>query len=187
MRPVKVFVSVRRVDEAVTSVRQTPLIAKQPVVRLSPFPNEVVLLPETLSAVVVAPVATRLVANILVAVAALVVLRTRLGRKNKVPKVLVALIRASARALVKYRLLPPSVRPLVVVANHAASERYEFKSEKSGNPSDEVETWRTVFPAPPMRSEDEAMTERPVPPRFAARMPVVSASAIPSDEVARRS
>ncbi len=39
-------------------------------------------------------------------------------------------------------------------------------------PKDEVANWSQVFPAPPIRREDEAIVERLVPPRVAARLPL---------------
>lgn len=39
-------------------------------------------------------------------------------------------------------------------------------------PREEVAYARYVFPAPPMRSDEEAIEERPVPPREAERVPV---------------
>ena len=141
----------------------------------TPFANEDVLFPVTASAVVVAPVndaftPTRLLAKKFVEVACVEVLRTMFGRKNKVARVSVALMRASARAAVKYRLFP-SVSAVVVVAYHAASARYEFKSENCGRPSEEVAACVQVFPAPPMRSWFCAMVLRPVPPRTPESVP----------------
>ena len=66
-----------------------------------------------------------------------------------------------------------------------ARVRYEERSEKVGRPRDEVETWRMVFPAPPIKSDEEAIVESPVPPRVAAKVPVVLAKAIANEEVAR--
>lgn len=81
-----------------------------------------------------------------------VVLRTRFGRKNNVPRVSVALMRASARAGVKYRL-DPSVTLVV------------------RSPSDEVAIWSQVLPAPPIKSDDDAIEESPVPPPCAPKVP----------------
>ena len=50
--------------------------------------------------------AVKILANIFVVVACVVVLRRRFGRKRSVANVSVALMRASARALVKYKLVP---------------------------------------------------------------------------------
>ena len=119
--------------------------------------NEEVEPPMTASVVAVALVRMTLVpkkvdANILVAVACDVVLRRRFGRKRRVPMVSVALIRASARAGVKYRL-EPSVTLVVSM------------------PSDEVAIWSQVLPVPPMRSDEDAMVLSPVPPPCAWRVP----------------
>jgi hypothetical protein len=51
-------------------------------------------------------------------------------------------------------------------------------------PSDEVAIWVKVFPAPPMRSWFGVVVDRPVPPRVAASVPVVSLKAIPKVLVA---
>ena len=72
-------------------------------------------------------------ANAVVEVALVVVLFARFGRKRSVPSVSVALMRASARAGVKYRFEPS--RTLVV-----------------RSPREEVATCVQVLPAPPMRS-----------------------------------
>ena len=91
--PVKVLLSVRSVVDAPVPppVIQTPFTAKHPPVILNPFPKVEVELPMTAK---------------LVEVAFVVVLRERFGRKSSVANVSVALIRASVRALVKYRLVP---------------------------------------------------------------------------------
>ena len=50
---------------------------------------------------------------------------------------------------------------------------------------EEVAYWSHVFPAPPIKSEEEAMfVVKPVPPRVAAREPFVSERAMPKLEVA---
>ena len=41
-----------------------------------------------------------------------------------------------------------------------------------GRPREEVLIWSQVFPAPPIKREDEAIEERLVPPRVAERVPV---------------
>jgi hypothetical protein len=64
----------------------------------------------------------------------------------------------------------------------AASWAEVVKAED--NPREEVATCDQVFPAPPIRSWFCVMEERPVPPRVAARVPVVSEIAIPRVEVA---
>lgn len=61
-------------------------------------------------------------------------------------------------------LVPPRVSASVPVVSEIAI------------PSDEVANWSHVFPAPPIRSDEEAMVERPVPPRVAVRVPVVPAT-----------
>jgi hypothetical protein len=51
------------------------------------------------------------------------------------------------------------------------------------SPKLEVANWSQVFPAPPIRSDDEAMVESPVPPFVAASVPLVSLKLIPREEV----
>ena len=58
------------------------------------------------SVVMLPLLAVKILANIFVVVACVVVLRRRFGRKRSVANVSVALMRASARALVKYKLVP---------------------------------------------------------------------------------
>ena len=91
--PEKILLSVSSVVDAPDPpvVIQTPFTAKHPPAILNPFPKVEVELPMTAKFVVVACV---------------VVLRRRFGRKRSVANVSVALMRASARALVKYKLVP---------------------------------------------------------------------------------
>jgi hypothetical protein len=63
---------------------------------------------------------------------------------------------------------------LVVVEYQSESARYELRVVKVGRPSDEVLICIHVFPAPPMRIDDDAMVESPVPPLVAPRMPETS-------------
>lgn len=96
------------------------------------------------------------------------------------------MMRASARASVKYRRSGsvPSSSPSVVVAYQAESVRYDARSPRVGRPSEEVAYWSQVFPAPPIKREEEAMVERPVPPRVAVSVPVVFARSMSKVEVA---
>jgi hypothetical protein len=48
-------------------------------------------------------------------------------------------------------------------------------------PSDDVANWIQVLPGPPMRSDDEAMVERPVPPFPPGSVPVTSAARLMSE------
>lgn len=79
------------IPEASEEVRQVPLIEKQPAVRLMPFPNVLVPLPVTASALVVAPVAVILVATRLVVLklveVALVIVAFVPNRLVNVPRV----------------------------------------------------------------------------------------------------
>jgi hypothetical protein len=89
-----------------------------------------------------------------------------------------------ARAVVKYKFVPSSMSE-VVVAYQSESARYELSEAKVGRPRDEVAYWSHVFPAPPMRSDEEAMEESPVPPEVGARaVERVSAPVEETDEVA---
>jgi hypothetical protein len=76
-----------------------------------------------------------------------------------------------ARAVVKYRLVPSSMS-LVVVEYQSVRVRYCERVAKVGRPSDEVANCSQVFPAPPIKSDEDAIVERPVPPRVAPREPV---------------
>ena len=76
---------------------------------------------------------------------------------------------------------PPPAEP--VSSDKSAASCDEFVKDDE-SPSDDVATCNHVFPAPPIKSWFWVMVDKPVPPRIAARIPVVSESAIPRVEVA---
>ena len=88
------------------------------------------------------------VAKELVEVALVVVLRERFGRKRSVPKVSVALIRASARALVKYKLEPSATLVVRSPSDEVASCWYAPPAyEPSSIPA--TEGFEMPVPPPP--------------------------------------
>jgi hypothetical protein len=62
----------------------------------------------------------------------------------------------------------------VVVEYQSESARYELRVVKVGRPSDDVLICSHVFPAPPMRRDEDAMVESPVPPLVAPKIPETS-------------
>ena len=73
----------------------------------------------------------------------------------------------------------------VVVEYQLARVRYWDRSVKVGRPRDDVANCNHVFPAPPMRSDEDAMVESPVPPFVpVSAVARVSAPVEENDEVA---
>jgi hypothetical protein len=82
--------------------------------------------------------------------------------------------------IVLFATVPPSMVRLLATCESLAVPMRSAKLI----PKVEVATWTMVFAAPPMNVPNWLIVESPVPPRVAARIPVVSESAIPSVLVA---
>ena len=118
--PEKVLLFARSVVEAPVSAALQPKVPAEYVSAvahvLSPAPKKLVVKRLVLDAVV---------AKLVVVVAFVVVERERFGRKRSVPRVSVALIRASARAGVKYRFDPSVTLVVRSPSDEVASCWYE--------------------------------------------------------------
>ncbi len=78
-----------------------------------------------------------------------------------------------ARAVVKYRFVPSSMS-FVVVEYQSVSARYDASEANVGRPRVEVDICIQVFPAPPIKRDEDAMVPSPVPPLVTPRIPVTS-------------
>lgn len=100
----------------------------------------------------------------------------------------VALVKVAALGVPRFGVVKTgevvnATTPVPLSSLRRAANCAEFV-KAAERPRDEVAIWVMVFPAPPIRSWFWVIVERPVPPRVAASVPVVSLKAIPKVLVA---